>query len=81
LELDELAKDAGAAELPQSRGGTQVVGRLAAESGARQGEELELFFDSRHLQLFDTESGRSLLGGDGDAAIATQPVPEPAATG
>jgi multiple sugar transport system ATP-binding protein len=80
-ELDELAKDAGAADLPHSRGGTQVVARLAAESRARQGEELDLFFDSRHLQLFDTESGRSLLGGDGDAAIAQRPVPEPAATG
>jgi multiple sugar transport system ATP-binding protein len=81
-ELDELAQDAGGADLPQSRGGTQVVARLAAESGARQGQESELFFDSRHLQLFDAESGRSLLaGGEGDGVGAKQPVPEPAATG
>jgi multiple sugar transport system ATP-binding protein len=81
-ELDELAQDAGGADLPQSRRGTQVVARLAAESGARQGQESELFFDSRHLQLFDAESGRSLLaGGEGDGVGAKQPVPEPAATG
>ncbi len=77
-ELEELAQDAGAAELPQSRRGTQVVARLAAESGARQGQEAELFFDSRHLQLFDTESGRSLLVGD-DGNGTGRPAAEPAA--
>jgi len=69
-ELEELAKDAGAADLPHSREGSQVVARLAAESRVKQGAEAELRFDARHLQLFDLESGRSLLagaGGDGAA--------------
>ncbi len=59
-ELEELAQDAGATDLPRSEG-NQVVARLAAESKTRQGQEAELWFDARHLQLFDPESGRSLL--------------------
>jgi multiple sugar transport system ATP-binding protein len=65
-ELDEIARDAGAAALP-TEGGTQVVARLAAESGVRQREELELWFNSEHLHLFDSETGQSLLGAHPDA--------------
>src|SRR5436309_701310 len=35
-ELEELAKDAGSADLPSVGGGTQVTARLAAESQVRQ---------------------------------------------
>ncbi len=72
-ELEELAKDAGAADLPHSREGSQVVARLAAESTVKQGAEAELRFESEHLQLFDLETGRSLLAGDGG-----QGAPRPA---
>ena len=72
-ELEELAQDAGGADLPSTEGGVQVTARLAAESRVRQGAEAELWFDSRHLQLFDPESGRSLLAADG--AQAATPVP------
>jgi multiple sugar transport system ATP-binding protein len=58
-ELEELAADAGAADLPSS--GAQLVARLEAGSQVRQGQEAELWFDSERLQLFDPESGRSLL--------------------
>jgi multiple sugar transport system ATP-binding protein len=60
-ELDEIARDAGAAALPND-GGTQVVARLDAASGVRQRQELELSFNSEHLHLFDSETGQSLLG-------------------
>src|SRR3984885_7575028 len=60
-ELEELAADSGGADLPSTQGGVQVTARLAPESGVRQGEETELWFDPRHLHLFDAESGRSLL--------------------
>jgi multiple sugar transport system ATP-binding protein len=60
-ELDEIARDAGAAALPND-GGTQVVARLDAASGVRQRQELELWFNSEHLHLFDSETGQSLLG-------------------
>ena len=62
-ELEELALDAGATEVGQSREGTVVVARLDPASGARQGGEAELWFDSRRVQLFDVESGKSLLAG------------------
>ena len=58
-ELRELAKDAGADEIPHSGEGT-VIARLDAASGVRRGEEAELWVDASKLHLFEPESGRSL---------------------
>ncbi len=58
-ELEELAQDAGAADLPSSEAG-QVTARLSAESDAAQGQEIELWIDVPHIQLFDPNDGRSL---------------------
>ncbi|HWF72307.1 MAG TPA: sn-glycerol-3-phosphate ABC transporter ATP-binding protein UgpC [Solirubrobacteraceae bacterium] len=66
-ELEELAQDTGAADLPRAGGGNQVVARLDAASSVRQGEEAELWFDGSKLQLFDLESGASMLGDGGDS--------------
>ena len=79
-ELEELAHDAGSADLPHSHEGTQVVARLGAESKAKQGEELELWFNAWHLHLFDPESGKSLLAadGDGNGSGSTQTASTPA---
>lgn len=60
-ELDELAQDAGAADLPSTGGGSQIVARLDAASTVREGEEAQLWFDSRKLHLFDPESGANLI--------------------
>jgi multiple sugar transport system ATP-binding protein len=73
-ELEELAQDAGAADLPHSHEGSQVVARLSADSRVRQGAEAELWFDSHHLQLFDPESGRALLAAAHEAGQAQQPA-------
>jgi multiple sugar transport system ATP-binding protein len=62
-ELEELAEDAGATDLPHSRHGSQVVARLDSDSRVREGQEAELWFNTEHLQLFDAETGESLLGG------------------
>jgi multiple sugar transport system ATP-binding protein len=63
-ELEELAQDAGAADLPHTADArVQMVARLGGSSKAAQGQPLELWFDPRHLQLFDPETGRSLLAG------------------
>jgi multiple sugar transport system ATP-binding protein len=78
-ELEELAHDAGAADLPHSREGTQVVARLDAASKARQGEELELWFNAWHLHLFDPENGQSLLADERGSGAQTQPQPSAAA--
>jgi multiple sugar transport system ATP-binding protein len=74
-ELEELAADAGGADLGSSRGGVQITARLGAESRVQQGAEAELWFDSTHLQLFDAESGRSLLARDGASEAAQAPSP------
>jgi multiple sugar transport system ATP-binding protein len=80
-ELEELAADAGSADLPSgTQGGIQVTARLGAESKARQGSEAELWFDSTHLQLFDAESGHSLLSSEGDGQSPPQSAPAPSGT-
>jgi multiple sugar transport system ATP-binding protein len=58
-ELQELAEDAGTAEVPGG-GAEQVVARLDADSQVRQGEEVELWLDADRLHFFDPENGRSL---------------------
>jgi multiple sugar transport system ATP-binding protein len=73
-ELEEIAQDAGAADLPTTAGGVQITARLGAESKVKQGAEAELWFDSTHLQLFDPESGRSLLARDGGPQSAQAPA-------
>ena len=77
-ELEELAQDAGGADVPSSDR-NQLVARLDGASRMRQGEEATLWFDARRLQLFDPDSGRSLLA-DGTSAPAQAPAP-PAPTG
>jgi multiple sugar transport system ATP-binding protein len=58
-ELQELAEDAGTAEVPGG-GAEQVVARLDADSKVQQGQEVELWLDADRLHFFDPESGRSL---------------------
>ena len=69
-DLEELASDAGAADLPQQEG-SQITARLAAESTARQGQETELWFNTEHIHLFDPESGQTLLGASGGGVTNT----------
>jgi multiple sugar transport system ATP-binding protein len=59
-ELRELAKDAGAEDVPSAGGGSQVVARLDSASRAAAGQEIELVLDTDELKLFDTAGGRSL---------------------
>jgi len=66
-ELDELAADAGTAEVPGAESG-QVVARLDAASEVREGEETELWYDAAKLHLFDADSGLSLTAARGEAA-------------
>ncbi|QCB52207.1 sn-glycerol-3-phosphate ABC transporter ATP-binding protein UgpC [Rhodococcus sp. PAMC28707] len=55
-ELQELAADAGIGNL----GGAQVVARLAAESKAAEGSQIELWFDPAKVSVFDHSSGANL---------------------
>jgi multiple sugar transport system ATP-binding protein len=59
--LQELADETDAAGVAPFAGGVQVVARLSADSAIRQGQEAQLWIDRSQLQLFDRETGRSLL--------------------
>jgi multiple sugar transport system ATP-binding protein len=58
-ELDELAADSGAAEVPGA-GVNQVVARLDAASKVERGAEAELWLDTSTLLFFDPQSGARL---------------------
>ena len=60
-ELEELADETDPAGVAPSADGVQVVARLAAASGIKQGQEAQLWVDTSQLQLFDHETGRSLV--------------------
>jgi multiple sugar transport system ATP-binding protein len=57
-ELEELAADAGSADVAAS--GTQLVTRLSATSAAKEGEKVDVWFDADKVQLFDPSSGKNL---------------------
>lgn len=57
-ELEELAADAGATDLPG--GGSQLVTRLPAESPATEGGRTRVWFHPSKVHLFDPASGRNL---------------------
>jgi multiple sugar transport system ATP-binding protein len=76
-DLAELAADVGG-DVPSAEAG-QVVARIDAASGARQGAELELWYDPEKIHLFEASTGRSLTYRGGDGAAPTAKAPEPAA--
>ncbi|TLW89665.1 sn-glycerol-3-phosphate ABC transporter ATP-binding protein UgpC [Saccharomonospora piscinae] len=57
-ELQELAADAGAADVPGA--GSTIVSRLSAASAVREGDQAKVWFDVDSVQLFDPSSGRNL---------------------
>ncbi|PXY37363.1 ABC transporter ATP-binding protein [Prauserella flavalba] len=57
-ELEELAADAGSADVPGT--GSTIVTRLSASSEAREGRPLDVWFDPDRIQLFDPSNGANL---------------------
>jgi len=57
-ELEELASDAGVADVPG--GANQLVARLDPASRAREGQKLDLWFDVRRIHMFNPENGAHL---------------------
>ena len=64
-QLQELAEDAGAGDVPGGETG-QVVARLDAASDVERGSEAELWVDTSKLHLFDPQSGDSLTSRRGE---------------
>ncbi|MGH3917921.1 MAG: ABC transporter ATP-binding protein [Pseudonocardiaceae bacterium] len=56
-ELDELAADAGTANVP---GVSQLITRLSVASAAAEEEKLEIWFDPDQIQIFHPSDGRNL---------------------
>jgi multiple sugar transport system ATP-binding protein len=57
-ELEELAADTGSTDVPGAS--DQVVARLDTASRAREGERLELWFDTSKLHVFNPANGANL---------------------
>jgi multiple sugar transport system ATP-binding protein len=72
-ELQELAEDAGAGEVPSSGEEGRIVARLDAASEVSEGAESELWVDATKIHLFDPDDGRNLTTeGEGPAATGGQ---------
>ncbi len=57
-ELEELAADTGTVDLLSS--GPQLVTRLSAASLAREGDAVEVWFDTKQVQVFHPTTGRNI---------------------
>jgi len=79
-ELEELARDAGRADL--SGAAETVVARLDPATRIREGQDAELWVDVRKLHVFDPSTGRNLslaARDDADASTVTSGAAAPAA--
>ena len=72
-ELEELARDSGRAG---GASGETIVARLDAATHIAEGQDAELWVDTRAVHIFDPATGRNLsLADDGDGgAVSVQPV-------
>jgi len=65
-DLEDLAADAGGADLPQ--GNASLVTRLSAESRVREGADAKVWLNLDKIDLFDPKDGRNVTLHDGRAA-------------
>jgi multiple sugar transport system ATP-binding protein len=59
-ELQELAADAGTADVPSASTGGHAVARVSPESRAQAGEKARLWVDNSKIHLFDPSDGHNL---------------------
>ncbi len=68
-QLAELATESGAGE-------NEFVARVSTESQAKQGDTIQLAFDTAKLAIFDADSGKNLTLPDGSAQVGSEPAPQ-----
>jgi multiple sugar transport system ATP-binding protein len=74
-ELQELAADAGRADSGGS--GETIAARLDAATRIAEGQDAELWVDTRAMHIFDPASGRNLsLADDDGGAVSVQAAPD-----
>jgi len=79
-ELEELARDSGRTD--SGEGGETIVARLDAATHIAEGQDAELWVDSRAMHIFDPATGRNLsLAGDGDGDGGAATVQSVSASG
>jgi multiple sugar transport system ATP-binding protein len=71
-ELDELAADAGVADLPSS--GSNLIARLSADSRVRAGDTVRIWVDVDKIHLFDPDRGHNLTHADRGRVSADHPA-------
>jgi multiple sugar transport system ATP-binding protein len=79
-ELQELAEDAGAGEVPSAGEEGRIVARLEPASGVQEGREAELWVDAERMHLFDPDTGTSLtaeVSADGQPQAERPPSEAP----
>ncbi|MCV7280398.1 sn-glycerol-3-phosphate ABC transporter ATP-binding protein UgpC [Mycolicibacterium flavescens] len=64
-QLEELAAESGVGE-------NEFVARVSVESAARQGDTVQLAFDTSKLVVFDPETGKNLTLPDGEPSTSTE---------
>ena len=69
-ELTELAADSGAADT--LAGGQEVVARLSAATRIKEEDQAKLWFDTTKIQLFDPQSGGTLLSSGAQSGAEPQ---------
>jgi multiple sugar transport system ATP-binding protein len=78
-ELDELAQDSGRAG---GASGETIVARLDAATHIAEGQDAELWVDTRAVHIFDPATGRNLsLAADDDGGAATVQTASASASG
>jgi multiple sugar transport system ATP-binding protein len=77
-----VIQDHGSAEDRRFRDGVPMVARLGRASRVRQGDEVELWFDTTQIHLFDDHGGQNLLANERRAkALAPPPGARALTTG
>jgi multiple sugar transport system ATP-binding protein len=79
-QLEEIAADAGLADVPGAGETGRVVARLSPESKAASGQTTRLWLDAERLHLFDPHDGSRLSAAEKAGKASADGAPKPPAS-